>query len=78
LWDGSDGSALGQLLFAQKQPSTAKLKQMLTAACGSELLSEGYVPDVDLACARIAKAQLGAEVVRENLPDEIYPADAVF
>ena len=55
------------------------LQQMLTALCASELLTEGgYVPDADLACARIAQEQLGAEIVNENLLSETYPGDAVF
>jgi len=37
------------------------------------------VPDLDLACARIAQEQLGAEVVSQKLSeDELCPPDAVF
>lgn len=54
------------------------LQQMLTSVCEAHLLSQGYVPDIDLASSRIAQEQLGARVVHEDLPQETYPVDAVF
>ena len=53
-------------------------QQMLSAVCEAQLLTQGYAPDIDLASSRIAQEQLGARVVHEDLPEETYPADAVF
>ena len=59
------------------QSADPALQQMLTAVCATQLLSAGYVPDTDLACARIAQEHLRAEVVSEKLSDdEAYPPDA--